>query len=243
MSDPKPTTPSALQPRPGEATALAARIEAYAEARAAAHICHDLARTLSDPDRDPVEAEAEAARLEQDATARHAEIMAAVDDLTHATLHAVPDPRLPVCTWRKDVVEIRATLPDGSRAVRVRYTPAQAIAAGAALIACGAVADTRTGGTLGPILPPWPTDTTPADLGDPAVTAPNDPASGAGTTHSLVEHDCQTAATLVFRGHYGAPGVGQAWDCTECGRGWSRLGDRFYPAEDGAHILTLKDCI
>lgn len=240
MPDPKPTTPSAPQHTPPESV-LQERTDAYATTRAAAEICSGLARTLSDTDRGP--GEAEAARLEQDATAHHAEINSGPDDLTHTTLHAVPDPRLPVCTWRQDIVELHAVLPDGSRAVRVRYTPAQAIAAGAALIACGAVADRRTGGTLGPILPPWPTDTTPANTDhNPAATTPNDPASGAETTHTLVEHDCQAAGTLVFRGHYGAPGVGQAWDCTECDRNWSRLGDRFYPAEDGAHILTPEDC-
>ena len=43
----------------------------------------------------------------------------------------------------------------------MRYTPAQAIAAGAALIACAAVADADTGGTLTPILPPFPPPTSP----------------------------------------------------------------------------------
>ncbi len=90
-------------------------------------------------------------------TTYHAQIMTAYDKLTRTTVRAVPDERLPVCTWQKGTVEVRAVLPDGSRSVRVRYTPAQAIAAGTALIACGALADEQTGGTLTPILPTFPT--------------------------------------------------------------------------------------
>ena len=65
----------------------------------------------------------------------------------------------------------------------------------------------------------------------------------AGTSGPLVEHDCHAAGTLAFEGVYGAPGVGQAWACTECGRGWARLGNQFYPAEENAHILSPEDCI
>lgn len=54
-------------------------------------------------------------------------------------------------------------------------------------------------------------------------------------------HDCVTARTLRFAGAYGAPGFGQAWDCTVCSRGWSRIGDEFHLAEALAHILTLDD--
>jgi hypothetical protein len=229
-------------PHPSRGTAgLLTLIEAYANARAAADICHDLARTLSDPDRDPVEAEA--AQLETDATARHAEIMSALDDLTGTTLHTVPDPHLPVCTWRADIVEIRAVLPDRSRAVRVGYTPAQAISAGAALIACGVAADIRTGGTLGPILPPFPTGPACAEpAGDTTDTHPPVPTTTAHAD-SVVAHDCEAAGTLKYAGTYGAPGVGQAWDCTACGRGWARVGGHFHPAEQGVHILTPADCI
>ncbi|ROO63010.1 hypothetical protein EDC02_5020 [Micromonospora sp. Llam0] len=194
-------------------TNLLARIEAYADARRRADT-----HTLADPDRsDPT------------VTVRHAELMSALHDLTRTTVTAVPNPRLPVCTWRKGVVEVRAIAADGSRAVRVRYTPAQAIAAGTALIACGAVADTTTGGTLGPILPPFPTS---------PDRVPAQDASGAP-----VEHDCHAAGTLTFVAEYGAPGVGQEWTCTECGRAWARLGERLHPAEDGAHILSPRDYI
>lgn len=217
MSDSSHTAPQDTSPRAGT-TRLLARIEAYANARIAAAHRQDPAHPLADPDQSG-----------PNVIARHAELMSALDDLTGTTVRAVPDPRLPVCTWREGVVEVRAVAAEGSRPVRVRYTPAQAIAAGAALIACGAVADTTTGGTLGPILPPFPTSPDHLPTED--------------TNSSPIEHDCQAAGTLTFVAVYGAPGVGQSWTCTECGRDWARLGGRFYPAEDGAHILSPADCI
>ena len=74
-------------------------------------------------------------------------------------VHALPDAELPVCTWRQGQVEARALTGTGGRAVRVRYTPAQALAAGAALIACAAITDQRQGGTLSTILGAFPPDT------------------------------------------------------------------------------------
>jgi hypothetical protein len=62
-----------------------------------------------------------------------------------------------------------------------------------------------------------------------------------GRAGGMAEHDCVAADTLVFVAVYGAPGTGTAWDCTACGRAWSRIGDTFTPAESGAHILTLDD--
>ncbi len=72
-------------------------------------------------------------------------------------VRAVPDDELPVCTWRQGQVEVRAVTGNERRAVRVRYTPAQAVAAGAALIACAAITDQRLGGTLSTILGSFPT--------------------------------------------------------------------------------------
>jgi hypothetical protein len=70
-----------------------------------------------------------------------------------------------------------------------------------------------------------------------------DPMETNRTTDSTMvgRHDCQAEATLVYVADYGAPGVGQAWACTACGRDWSRIGDSFYPAETGAHLLTPED--
>jgi hypothetical protein len=108
------------------------------------------------------------AEYENAYTACHAKLLTAFDQLTRTTVRAVPDERLPVCTWQQGVVEIRGVLPDASRSVRVRYTPAQAIAAGTALIACAALADNTTGGSLTPILPAFPA----AALGDSAAASP-----------------------------------------------------------------------
>ncbi|WP_406106298.1 hypothetical protein [Micromonospora globbae] len=55
------------------------------------------------------------------------------------------------------------------------------------------------------------------------------------------EHDCEAAGTLAFVAAYGAPGVGQAWTCTTCGKQWSRAGGTFWPADLGVHILRLGD--
>ncbi len=62
---------------------------------------------------------------------------------------------------------------------------------------------------------------------------------GAGMGHP--EHECETAGTLVFVAHYGAPGVGQAWTCTTCGTAWARVGGAFWPADQGVHILDPRD--
>ncbi|GAB1644348.1 hypothetical protein [Krasilnikovia sp. MM14-A1259] len=77
-------------------------------------------------------------------------------------VRAVPDERLLVAAWRHNHIEVRAIADNAARCVRVRYNPAQALAAGAALIACAAIADQRAGGTLSGILstsPPAGPDT------------------------------------------------------------------------------------
>lgn len=92
-------------------------------------------------------------------------------DLRHCLelpVRATPDAELPVCTWRQGQVEVRAITDVDGRAVRVRYTPAQALAAGSALIACAAITDQRVGGTLSTILGTFPPATTEAATG--AVT-------------------------------------------------------------------------
>ena len=142
---------------------LIALIDEYATAGGAAERHHALLECLID-DNDGSFA-AKIAEYEAAATTCHAQLMTAYDQLTRTTVHAIADERLPVCTWQKGVVEIRGVLPDATRSVRVRYTPAQAIAAGTALIACAALADGDTGGTLTPILPAFPA----TDLGQQAT--------------------------------------------------------------------------
>jgi hypothetical protein len=129
-------------------------VQTYATARGAAERHRALLECLVD-DEDGFFA-TKIAEYELAATTCHAQLMTAYDELTRTTVRAFPDERLPVCTWQKGTVEVRAVLPDRSRSVQVRYTPAQAIAAGTALVACGALADDQTGGTLTHILPTFP---------------------------------------------------------------------------------------
>lgn len=81
-------------------------------------------------------------------TVRREELRAALHETLRGTVRAVPDDELPVATKRRGRIEVRATTTDGTRTVRVRYTPAQALETGAALIACAALLDDRIGGTL-----------------------------------------------------------------------------------------------
>ncbi|GAB3160768.1 hypothetical protein GCM10027290_67200 [Micromonospora sonneratiae] len=113
-----------------------------------------------------------ASKWEAAATRRREHLRATLREALRGTVTAVPDAELPVATWQRGRVEILATT-DGTRAVRVRYTPAQALTAGAALIACAAITDEQTGGTLTSILsafpPNPPTSDEPAsDEGRPA---------------------------------------------------------------------------
>ncbi|MDG4793512.1 hypothetical protein [Micromonospora sp. WMMD1082] len=113
-----------------------------------------------------------ASRWEGTAAYRREQLRAALREALRGTVHAVPDERLPVATWQQARVEVRATTLDGTRTVRVRYTPAQAAAAGAALIACAALTDHPNGSILASILPAFPptppADEPPSDEGKPA---------------------------------------------------------------------------
>ncbi len=76
-------------------------------------------------------------------------------DLRHALelpVYAVPDPQLPGCTWKRGHVVVHARTDNSGRAVRIRYTPDEALATGAALIAFAALTDERFGGTFANIL-------------------------------------------------------------------------------------------
>jgi hypothetical protein len=106
-------------------------------------------------------------------TARIA-LRAALHNALELPLYAVPDTKLPVCTWREGQVLIRGLTATGDRAVRVRYTPEQALTTGARLIACAAVTDERLGGALSGILGTFPT----AEASVPTATAPDTPDGG-----------------------------------------------------------------
>ncbi|MEV0396501.1 hypothetical protein [Polymorphospora rubra] len=114
-----------------------------------------------------------ASRWEAIAARRREHLRAALREELRGTVHAVPDDELPVATWRRGRVEVRGTTLDGTRTIRVRYTPAQALAAGAALIACATITDEQAGGTLTGILATFPPN--PA-TGDEPASDEKDPA-------------------------------------------------------------------
>lgn len=67
--------------------------------------------------------------------------------------------------------------------------------------------------------------------------------TGCVDTHTCDVRPVEDGGDLVFEGGYGAPGIGQSWKCTKCGKGWSRVGESFYDPADGAHILSPKDVV
>ncbi|MGC9667430.1 hypothetical protein ACNTMW_12845 [Planosporangium sp. 12N6] len=141
---------------------------AYAEAAARAGRSQGL--TLStDTDADETATRAETQRADAEVARRRAELRTALAKALRPTVHAVPDTELPVCTHIRGVIEVRGTFDRGERGVRVRYTPAQALAAGAALIACAAITDDREGGTLTGILAAFPANPPAAGTDTPTV--------------------------------------------------------------------------
>lgn len=114
-----------------------------------------------------------ASEWEAIAARRREHLRAALREALRGTVTAAPDNELPVATLQRGRVEIRATTTDGTRAVRVRYTPAQALAAGAALIACAAITDEKSGGTLTSILGVFPPN---PSTGDEPVSEEERPA-------------------------------------------------------------------
>jgi hypothetical protein len=140
----------------------------YAEAHGKAERFRALAETR--PAR-RAEFQAGADRWTAAAAGLHANLRAELRDALHTTVHAAPDDALPVCTRNRRFVDIRATFNDGERGIRVRYTLAQAVSAGAAMIACAAVAE--GGDALETILPAFPPGARPH-----VTTPPPGPARG-----------------------------------------------------------------
>jgi hypothetical protein len=152
---------------------LFALAAAYAEAAVRADRDRAAARSASTPTR---KAAAESAVSTADSAVEAARF-ALRTDLRQALglpVYAVPDTKLPVCTWQNGQVLIRALADNGERTVRVRYTPEQALAVGTALIACAAITDRHLGGTLSGILGTFPT----AEANAPTATGPDTPDTG-----------------------------------------------------------------
>jgi len=119
----------------------------FAQATSNANLFHALGSTATN-DNDRAAHGATATRWTKLASSRREELHAALRETLRGTVPAVPDDELPVATTQRGKIEVRATTTDGTRTVRVHYTPAQALETGAALIACAAVMDDRIGGTL-----------------------------------------------------------------------------------------------
>ncbi|WP_431945492.1 hypothetical protein [Micromonospora marina] len=100
-----------------------------------------------------------ASRCEAVVARRREFLRASLREALRGPVVAEPDTELPAALWQRRHVEIRACTSDGSR-IRVRCTPAQAVALGTALIGFAALTDQLGGGVLGDILttfPPRPT--------------------------------------------------------------------------------------
>lgn len=78
----------------------------------------------------------------------------------------------------------------------------------------------------------------PLDLDKPAQQMGID-TTAEGPTLPDPDHVC-TEETMMFRGQYAAPGIGNAYICS-CGKGWAKIGDTFYEEEIGAHIGDIED--
>lgn len=50
-------------------------------------------------------------------------------------------------------------------------------------------------------------------------------------------------STLVYQGHYGAPGIGWAAVCSQCGADFSVVGDTAYDPATHTHELRPEDVI
>lgn len=48
-------------------------------------------------------------------------------------------------------------------------------------------------------------------------------------------------STLVYRGHYGAPGIGWHGECSVCGGDFAVVGSAVHDPADGAHVLEPED--
>jgi hypothetical protein len=134
----------------------------FAQATGNAERFHARAASAADDDRAALTEKAET--WDARAARRREQLRTALREALRGAVRAVPDDNLPVATRRPGQVEVRAVTTDRRRAVRVRYTPAQALAAGAALIACAAITDER-GGALAGVLAAFPPSPAPDTAG------------------------------------------------------------------------------
>ncbi|MEU3118477.1 hypothetical protein ABZ652_30725 [Micromonospora chalcea] len=126
---------------------------AYAEATGNAE--HFRARAASATGADRAALTTKAREWDTIAVRQRKHLRASLREKLSGPVIAEPDTELPAALWQRRHVEIRACTSDGSR-IRVRCTPAQAVALGTALIGLAALTDQRGGGVLGNILTTFP---------------------------------------------------------------------------------------
>ncbi|GAB3076411.1 hypothetical protein [Micromonospora schwarzwaldensis] len=132
---------------------------AAAFAQATGNAEHFHARAASATGADRAALTKKASEWQAIAIRRRKHLRASLREEPRGPVVAEPDTELPAALWQRRHVEIRACTDDGSR-IRVRCTPAQAVALGTALIGFAALTDQLGGGVLGDILttfPPRPT--------------------------------------------------------------------------------------
>lgn len=132
---------------------LLEKINTLAETHAQAEVCRAMAHTTTlDTERANLAARAE--YWKDQVSDQYTKIVAAINTAIPPTIYAEADPLAPVRIPDGSTVEVRGSI--GERAVAVRFTSAQAVAVGVALIACGAATDIQHGGNLSTVLPPVP---------------------------------------------------------------------------------------
>ena len=139
-----------------QADTLLKQVSDLAEAYAKAQTCRALAHT-ADLTEERANLNARADYWDLQASELWAKLTAAMNSALPPTVYATADPRGPVRPTNGDEIEVRGSLDHGARAVSIRFTAAQAVPVGAALIACAAACTQHGGGRLAEILPPVPT--------------------------------------------------------------------------------------
>jgi hypothetical protein len=137
---------------------LLEQINELAETYAKAHTCRAMAQLAQSP-AERANLAARADYWDAQVSDQYAQLTVALNSALPPTVYAAADQFAPVQMPTNHDIEVRGSLDDGARAVAVRFTGAQAVAVGTALIACAALGTQHSGGgRLAEILPPMPPD-------------------------------------------------------------------------------------
>jgi len=130
--------------------------EAYAKAQTCRALAHAAHLEVAHLDVAREHLRARAAYWDAHVAAQRAALTAALRSALPPTIYAAPDPLVCVRRPNNREVEVRGSLARSGRGVAIRFTGLQAVAVGAAMIACAAVGTDHAGGGLAEILPPIP---------------------------------------------------------------------------------------